>query len=242
MPVYKCSFPLEAAGLTVTVRDGSGSTVTSGALSSEPDENAALVYHFTADEAIYVGSVSSSGLGTLETHAVLDVIDSIEAGGGGDVESLVLPFATAGVAAAYSIASVPYSEYVNIPWDYTDELGPWLEVVPDSDGHELRITEPGLYEVCAELSVAGGSSDDADFSLGLRIYEEGDDDLDPGYAMTGRRYGILRSLAGKSYSQKLTCRRVVPVQAEAHIIVPVSKGTDVAVTLESLELQCNKFM
>lgn len=83
MPVYDCSFPVEAEGLTVTIRNRAGGTVTTGALTDEIVVANALVFRFTADEAVYVGSVSSALLGTLENQAVLNVVASIEAGGGG---------------------------------------------------------------------------------------------------------------------------------------------------------------
>lgn len=65
---YKFTFPEEAAGLEVAVKDADGSTVTTETLGSSPNESGVLPLEVTLDSGNYVGTVTLNTAGIVNQN------------------------------------------------------------------------------------------------------------------------------------------------------------------------------
>lgn len=141
MPVYNFSFPAEAAGLPCTVRDASGSIVHSATLGASLNAAGAIPLQVALPEGDYVGTIGTVSRGGItsrwQSAGILDVVDSIEAGGGGSLD----PAADQTITGAWEFTStadpVPsHYDFTGIDFDTGDPIantGIRFSVNPDAE-------------------------------------------------------------------------------------------------------------
>lgn len=145
--VYNFSFAPPAAGLTCTVTDETGATVATGTVGTEVGLDGAVVFSAALAEGNYTGSVSDAAFGEWHEVGVLDVPDSLTAGGGG------------GFLLDSDALTVEINDGTTLPLDGGSLT---FDTLPDGialDGTHIVGIEPGVYAALVEIDLDAPAED-----------------------------------------------------------------------------------